>query len=126
MNKMDEIRKERAIQEEKERYLEFLRGIEGTPFRKLSLSQRQWLKDNHPYLYNKGVEHSEEPVRNLLYLDKANQKKENEINVVPIIVQNQKEEEKESAVAGEEEVNPQDAELVENWISGINFDSLLP
>ena len=124
MNKMDEIRKERAIQEEKERYLEFLRGIEGTPFRKLSLSQRQWLKDNHPYLYNKGVEHSEEPVRNLLYLDKAKQKKE--INVIPIIVQNQKEEEKESAVAGEEEVNPQDAELVENWISGINFDSLLP
>ena len=124
MNKMDEIRKERAIQEEKERYLEFLRGIEGTPFRKLSLSQRQWLKDNHPYLYNKGVEHSEEPVRNLLYLDKAKQKKE--INIVPIIVQNQKEEEKESAVAGEEEVNPQDAELVENWISGINFDSLLP
>lgn len=126
MNRMDEIRKERAIQEEKERYLEFLRGIEGTPFRKLSLSQRQWLKDNHPYLYNKGVEHSEEPVRNLLYLDKAKQKKENEINVVPIIIQNQKEEEKESAVAGEEEVNPQDAELVENWISGINFDSLLP
>lgn len=124
MSKMDEIRKERAIQEEKERYLEFLRGIEGTPFRKLSLSQRQWLKDNHPYLYNKGVEHSEDPVRNLLYLDKAKQKKE--INVVPIIVQNQKEEEKESAVAGEEEVNPQDAELVENWISGINFDSLLP
>lgn len=124
MSKMDEIRKERAIQEEKERYLEFLRGIEGTPFRKLSLSQRQWLKDNHPYLYNKGVEHSEEPVRNLLYLDKAKQKKE--INVVPVIVQNQKEEEKESAVAGEEEVNPQDAELVENWINGINFDSLLP
>lgn len=124
MNRMDEIRKERAIQEEKERYLEFLRGIEGTPFRKLSLSQRQWLKDNHPYLYNKGVEHSEEPVRNLLYLDKAKQKKE--INVVPVIVQNQKEEEKESAVAGEEEVNPQDAELVENWINGINFDSLLP
>lgn len=124
MNRMDEIRKERAIQEEKERYLEFLRGIEGTPFRKLSLSQRQWLKDNHPYLYNKGVEHSEEPVRNLLYLDKAKQKKE--INVVPVIIQNQKEEEKESAVAGEEEVNPQDAELVENWINGINFDSLLP
>lgn len=124
MSKMDEIRKERAIQEEKERYLEFLRGIEGTPFRKLSLSQRQWLKDNHPYLYNKGVEHSEEPVRNLLYLDKAKQKKE--IDVVPIIIQNQKEEEKESAVAGEEEVNPQDAELVENWINGINFDSLLP
>lgn len=124
MSKMDEIRKERAIQEEKERYLEFLRGIEGTPFRKLSLSQRQWLKDNHPYLYNKGVEHSEEPVRNLLYLDKAKQKKE--INVVPVIIQNQKEEEKESAVAGEEEVNPQDAELVENWINGINFDSLLP
>lgn len=125
MNRMDEIRKERAIQEEKERHLEFLRGIEGTPFRKLSLSQRQWLKDNHPYLYNKGVEHSEEPVRNLLYLDKAKQKKK-EINVVPVIVQNQKEEEKESAVAGEEEVNPQDAELVENWINGINFDSLLP
>lgn len=124
MNRMDEIRKERAIQEKKERYLEFLRGIEGTPFRKLSLSQRQWLKDNHPYLYNKGVEHSEEPVRNLLYLDKAKQKKE--INVVPVIIQNQKEEEKESAVAGEEEVNPQDAELVENWINGINFDSLLP
>lgn len=124
MSKLDEIKKERAIQEEKERYLEFLRGIEGTPFRKLSLSQRQWLKDNHPYLYNKGVEHSEEPVRNLLYLDKAKQKKE--INIVPIIVQNQKEEEKESAVAGEEEVNPQDAELVENWINGINFDSLLP
>lgn len=124
MNRMDEIRKERAIQEEKEHYLEFLRGIEGTPFRKLSLSQRQWLKDNHPYLYNKGVEHSEEPVRNLLYLDKAKQKKK--INVAPIIIQNQKEEEKESAVAGEEEVNPQDAELVENWISGINFDSLLP
>lgn len=122
---MDEIRKERDIKEEKERYLEFLRGIEGTPFRKLSLSQRQWLKDNHPYLYNKGVEHSEEPVRNLLYLDKAKQKKK-EINTVPIIVQNQKEEEKENAVAGEEEVNPQDAELVENWISGINFDSLLP
>ena len=97
MNRMDEIRKERAIQEKKERYLEFLRGIEGTPFRKLSLSQRQWLKDNHPYLYNKGVEHSEEPVRNLLYLDKAKQKKK-EINVVPVIVQNQKEEEKESAV----------------------------
>lgn len=125
MSKMDEIRKERAIQEEKECYLEFLRGIEGTPFRKLSLSQRQWLKDNHPYLYNKGVEHSEEPVRNLLYLDKAKQKKK-EINVVPVIIQNQKEEEKESAVAGEEEVNPQDAELVENWINGINFDSLLP
>ena len=125
MNRMDEIRKERAIQEEKERYLEFLRGIDGTPFRKLSLSQRQWLKDNHPYLYNKGVEHIEEPVRNLLYLDKAKQKKK-EINVVPVIVQNQKEEEKESAVAGEEEVNPQDAELVENWINGINFDSLLP
>lgn len=124
MNRMDEIRKERTIQEEKERYLEFLRGIEGTPFRKLSLSQRQWLKDNHPYLYNKGVEHSEEPVRNLLYLDKAKQKKE--INVVPVIIQNQKEEEKESAVAGEEEVNPQDAELVENWINGINFYSLLP
>lgn len=124
MNRMDEIRKERAIQEEKERYLEFLRGIEGTPFRKLSLSQRQWLKDNHPYLYNKGVEHSEEPVRNLLYLDKAKQK-EKEINVVPVIVQNQKEEEKESAVAGEEDVNTQDAELVENWINGINFDSLL-
>ena len=124
MNRMDEIRKERAIQEENERYLEFLRGIDGTPFRKLSLSQRQWLKDNHPYLYNKGVEHSEEPVRNLLYLDKAKQKKE--INVVPVIIQNQKEEEKESAVAGEEEVNPQDAELVENWINGINFDSLLP
>ena len=122
---MDEIRKERDIKEEKERYLEFLRGIEGTPFRKLSLSQRQWLKDNHPYLYNKGVEHSEEPVRNLLYLDKAKQKKK-EINTVPIIVQNQKEEEKENAAAGEEEVNPQDAELVENWISGINFDSLLP
>ena len=121
---MDEIRKERAIQEENERYLEFLRGIEGTPFRKLSLLQRQWLKDNHPYLYNKGVEHSEEPVRNLLYLDKAKQKKK-EINVVPVIVQNQKEEEKESSVAGEEEVNPQDAELVENWINGINFDSLL-
>lgn len=125
MSKMDEIRKERDIKEEKERYLEFLRGIEGTPFRKLSLSQRQWLKDNHPYLYNKGVEHSEEPVRNLLYLDKAKQKKK-EINTVPIIVQNQKEEEKENAAAGEEEVNPQDAELVENWISGINFDSLLP
>lgn len=121
MSRMDDIRKEYAIQQEKERYLEFLRGIEGTPFRKLSLAQRQWLKDNHPYLYNRGVEHSEEPVRDLLYLDKAKQKKK-EVSVAPVIIQNQKEE----VSKDEEEVNPQDAALVENWINGINFDSLLP
>lgn len=125
MSRMDDIRKEYAIQQEKERHLEFLRGIEGTPFRKLSLAQMQYLKDNHPLLYERSKEHSEEPVRNLLYLDKAMQKKK-EINAMPIIVKNQKEEEKESEVKGEEEVNPQDAALVENWINGINFDSLLP
>ena len=85
MSRMDDIRKEYAIQQEKERYLEFLRGIEGTPFRKLSLAQRQWLKDNHPYLYNRGVEHSEEPVRDLLYLDKAKQKKKVRVGYLNIV-----------------------------------------